>query len=180
MEENKTGVTEAELAAAFKPTKKTKKIKEPKKPKDKKKIWSITIFIIGIIVLIAGIVLFVLSLLSTPGLQDGEYLVSAKQWVLENNTNCEAPAEEITETNCEENQVIWQFTEIGKGTLTANSHTNDYDFIWAIEDGKLKVETNWLYTLNNEYDYELNQRDGKLILKNGDEEFKFTADFETE
>ena len=35
----------------------------------------------------------------------------------------------------------------------ANNHINDYDFIWAIDGGKLKIETNWLYTLNNDYSY---------------------------
>jgi hypothetical protein len=122
----------------------------------------------------------ILSLLAAPGLQDGEYLVSAKQWVLEDGSNCEAKAEENAEVNCEGGQVIWQFTEISKGTLTTNNHTNDYNFIWAIEDGKLKIETDWLYTLNNEYEYELNQRDGTLVLKNNDEEFKFIAEFATE
>ena len=33
----------------------------------------------------------------------------------------------------DEPSVIWNFTEIGKGTLTTNNHENDYDFIWAID-----------------------------------------------
>ena len=76
--------------------------------------------------------------------------------------------------------MIWQFTEIGKGKLTTNGHTNDYDFIWAIEDDKLKIETSWLYDLENEYEYSLNQGDGTLTLKENDKEIKFIAEFESE
>ena len=63
--------------------------------------------------------------------------------------------------------VIWNFKEIGKGSLTTNSHVNDYDFIWAIESDNLKIETSWLYTLNDEYEYELNQKEKTLILTSG-------------
>ena len=180
MEKKKQIVTEAELAEAFKPTKETKK---PTKAKDKKQVWSLVVFVLGIFTLVAGVVFLIISLVATPGLQDGEYLVSAKQWVLENNTNClNEESEEKNEeaTNCETGQVIWQFTEIGKGALTTNSHVNDYDFIWAIEDGKLKIETDWLYELENEYEYNLDQGSGTMTLKDGEKEYTFVADFATE
>ncbi len=146
----------------------------------KKQIIDLVVFILGMITLIVGVVFLILSLTKGAGIQDGEYLVSAKEWVLESNgTNCEN-AEVENQTNCESPSVIWQFTEIGKGTLTTNSHLNDYDFIWALEDGKMKIETDWLYELENEYEYELNQRDGTLILRSGEDEYRFTAEFETE
>ncbi len=149
----------------------------------KKRIISIIVFIIGIIALIVGIVFLVLDLTKGPNIQDGEYLVSAKAWILENDgTNCENSEEDGADCadDVASRSVIWKFTEIGKGSLTTNNHVNDYDFIWAIEDGKLKIETDWLYALVDEYDYEINQREGLLILKNGENEFRFVAEFETE
>ena len=167
MEENtKNKVATKELAEAFKPEK-----------KPKKKLISIIIFAVGLATLVFGLVFLIINLTSTPAIQDGEYLTSAKEWVLSGDANCNNDEEE--EANCEPS-VIWKFTEIGKGSLTTNNHTNDYDFIWALKDGKLLIETAWLYDLNNEYEYELNQGNGTLILKDGDKEFNFTAVFETE
>ena len=62
--------------------------------------------------------------------------------------------------------------------MTTNSHLNDYDFIWAIEDGKLLIETKWLYDLNNEYDYKIDQNARTLTLINGEEELVFYGYFE--
>ena len=112
----------------------------------KKKI-SIAVFIIGIITLIAGVVFLILNLNSGPKIQDGEYLVSVGEW-----EEVDAPG------------VIWRFSEIGQGTLTTNNHLNDYDFIWALEGDKIKIETDWLYTLNNEYGYRINQSENILTL----------------
>ena len=138
----------------------------------KKQILSIVTLIIGIIVLIVGVVFLVLRLTSSNEIQDGEYLVSAKEWTLVNDTNCSNEA-----ANCIPS-VIWKFTEIGKGTLTTNNHINDYDFIWALEDDTLKIETSWLYDLENEYQYKLDQSAGILTLTDGDTEYNFAASFE--
>lgn len=127
-----------------------------KKPKDKKKIAGIVVFVIGLITLIVGVVFLVLRLVGASAMQDGAYLTEAKEWVLDGADG-----------------VIWDFTEIGKGTLTTNNHLNDYDFAWSLEDGKLIIQTDWLYTLDNRYDYSLNQAEGVLTLKDGDKEFKF-------
>ena len=147
-------VSAEELTEAFKPE---------KKPKDKKKIISVVVFIIGMVTLAVGVVFLLLKLIGQNAVQDGDYLVSAKNWVLE-----------------DDEKVIWDFEEIGKGTLTTNNHLNDYTFIWALEDGKLKIETDWLYTLDDEYDYTINQSEGKLILNDGEKEVVFKANFETE
>jgi len=112
----------------------------------KKKI-SIAVFIIGLITLIAGGIFLIMDLNNGPKIQDGEYLVKVGRWQRE-----DAP------------EVIWQFTEIGKGTLTTNNHLNDYNFIWALEGDKIKIETDWLYTLNNEYGYRINQSENILTL----------------
>ena len=75
-----------------------------------------------------------------------------------------------------EDGVVWDFTEIGKGKLTTNNHINDYDFIWSLEDGKLKIETDWLYNLENEYEYALDQNAKTLTLTSGEDVYRFTAE----
>lgn len=137
---------------------------ETKKKLDKKWVISITMCVLGVVALVAGVIMMILNFGQTAAMQDGEYLVSASEWVLED----------------ESDGVVWKFTEIGKGTLTTNNHLNDYDFIWALKDDKLSIETKWLYELENEYEYELNQGDGGLVLKEGDEEHKFVAHFENQ
>ena len=157
--ENEDTINVEELAEAFKPEAKrteNKKIDNPKKTKNKKKVASISVFCIGIITLIVGVVFLVLALTKGASVQDGEYLVSAENWVLEDADG-----------------VIWDFTEVGKGTLTTNNHLNDYDFIWAIKDGKLLIETDWLYDLNNEYEYALDQGAGVLTLTDNGETHVF-------
>ena len=126
--------------------------------KKKKKIIFISVFAVGLATLIAGAVFLILNLTRSAGVADGEYLVSVEKWVLSDS-----------------DRVEWKFTEIGKGTLTTNAHENDYDFLWSLEDGKMKVETDWLYDLENEYDYRLDQNAGELILSADGEEHKFVA-----
>ena len=136
----------------------TVKFKKPKNPEKRKWIASLAIFIVGILVLIAGIVCLILGMSQNSVAKDAEYLVNRDSWVLEDS-----------------DKVIWDFTEVGKGKLTTNAHENDYDFKWAIEDGKLKIETDWLYELDNEYDYTLDQSSGVLTLTDGDESYRFVA-----
>ena len=121
-----------------------------------KKRVSLIVFIIGLLTLIAGVIFLIVRSSAGPSIADGDYLVSVGEW-----------------KERDEPSVIWNFTEIGKGTLTTNNHTNDYDFVWAIEDGKLKVNTEWLYTLNDEFDYTLDQNGNMLTLTRGDEETIF-------
>ena len=126
--------------------------------KKKKKIIFMSVFAVGLATLIAGAVFLILNLTRSAGVADGEFLVSAEKWVLSDS-----------------DRVEWKFTEIGKGTLTTNAHENDYDFLWSLEDGKMKVETDWLYDLEDEYDYKLDQNAGELILSADGEEYKFVA-----
>ena len=121
-----------------------------------KKRVSLIVLIIGLLTLIAGVFFLIVRLTAGPSVADGEYLVSVGEW-----------------KEKDEPSVIWNFKEIGKGTLTTNNHTNDYDFVWALEDGKLKINTEWLYTLNNEFDYALDQGSNILTLTSGDETFTF-------
>lgn len=125
---------------------------------DKKKIISIAVMTCGIIMLIVGVVFWALKLNETPAVADGEYLVTAGSWKLE-----------------DQDSLVWNFTEIGKGTLTTNNHLNDYTFTWALEDGKILIETDWLYTLNNQFSYKLDQNAGTLLLSDGDNEYRFLA-----
>lgn len=126
--------------------------------KKKKKIIFMSVFAVGLATLIAGAVFLILNLTRSAGIADGEYLVSVEKWVLSDS-----------------DRVEWKFTEIGKGTLTTNAHENDYDFLWSLEDGKMKVETDWLYDLENEYDYKLDQNAGELILSADGGEHRFVA-----
>ena len=148
---------------------------------EKKRIISIVVMVIGLVTLVVGAVFLILKLTSKPAVADGEYLVSAGNWVLEQGNNCELIEGDVSseETNCEEGaKVIWNFTEIGKGTLTTNSHLNDYSFAWALQEGRLLMQTDWLYKLDNEYEYTLNQGEGVLVLSDGDNEYRFVAQSE--
>lgn len=130
-----------------------KKIKSEKR----KKIASIVVFVVGLAALITGAVFLILNLISDKT-ADAEFLVSKENWTLEN-----------------EDGVVWDFTETGKGTLTTNNHTNDYNFTWVIEEEKLKIKTDWLYEMSDEYEYSLDKAAGVLTLKDGEEEIRFIA-----
>ena len=149
---------------------------------NKKRIFSITTFIIGIIALIAGVVFLVIRLISVNSMQDGEFLVSIGEWAKENGKCEQLKCTEDTKCmdengesalRCENGGVIWNFTEIGKGTLTTNNHLNDYDFSWALENGKIIIKTEWLYDINNEFDYKLDQGSKTLTIIKDGEEIKF-------
>lgn len=127
--------------------KQTPKVKEKPKSSRKKKILSLCVLGVGVAALAAGVVFLVLNIMTANKTADGNFLVEASSWTLESSDN-----------------VVWNFTEIGKGTLTTNNHLNDYDFIWSIEDNKLLIETDWLYDLENEYTYELDQNSKTLNL----------------
>jgi len=122
--------------------------------------WPLITMIFGIIVLIAGATLLIVKIVTAPKMDDAEFLISAGEWVREDQSN-----------------VIWDFTEVGKGTLTTDEHLNNYDFIWSIGNGKLKIETSWLYDLNDEFTYNLDQNGKTLTIKNTDKnvEVKFKA-----
>lgn len=154
-------MSDTEEKRVKKKSEKPAKIKDPRK---KKKVLYIGVFVIGVVMLIVGAVFLVLGLMRGAAVADGEYLVAAKNWTL---TDCE---------NDDCDKVVWNFTEIGKGTLTTDGGEHNYDFKWAIEDGKLLIQTDWLYELNDEYNYSLNQGSSVLTLVADDEvEYKFVA-----
>lgn len=148
---------------------------------NKKRI-SLIVFIIGIITLLAGVVFLMVKIVTTPSTTDGEYLVSIGKWEREGTECTQSKCAEDTKCldengesviQCNDSGVIWNFTELGKGTLTTNNHINDYDFRWAIEDGKIIIETDWLYTLNNEFEYRLDQNNKTLTIVKDGEDIKF-------
>lgn len=160
---------------------------------DKKRIYSIIAMTIGLITLVVGVVFLIIRLNAGPAMADGEYLVSVGNWMLEQENDCIDTVEtKETETTEEEevdlieeevdclgsSGVIWNFTEIGKGTLTTNNHKNDYSFAWALEDGRMTIQTDWLYELDNEYDYTIDQGAGVLTLSDGKHEYRFVAQTE--
>ncbi len=128
----------------------------------KMKIASIVTLVIGVIALVAGGVFFVIKKNEADKMGDADYLVKAGNFVMEDSDGA----------------VIWDFTEVGKGKLTTNNHTNDYDFQWAIEDDNMKIRTDWLYEIDNEYTYQLDQGAGTLTLTAGEETHKFVAEKE--
>ena len=121
----------------------------------------IVVFLIGLVTLAGGLGFLIYKLASAPGMADAEFLVSSGQWTREDTKN-----------------VVWNFTEIGKGKLTTDDHTNDYDFIWALDGNKIKIETAWLYDLNDEFEYKLDQKNKILTLKDTSKniEIKFKAE----
>ena len=123
---------------------------------DKKKIGGIIVFILGLITLAGGVTFLLITLLKGPDVRDAEYLVEVGAWEREG-----------------EPTVIWNFTEIGKGTLTTNFHINDYNFIWRIDGDTLKIETDWLYDLNDEYTYKLDQGKNTLTLTSASGDINF-------
>ena len=142
------GVNEIKLSQTEKP--------KAKRPWTKQRKISLVVLIVGILALIGGVGFLVYNLVKAPSASDAEYLVEVGEWQRE-----DAPS------------VIWNFTEIGKGTLTTNEGENEYDFEWAFADDKLKIDTDWLYTLNDEYDFELDQNAQKFMVSNGEETITF-------
>lgn len=182
---------EEELKSAFSPEVKNETAKNPEenftldksKKKGRQKLVAITVFVIGLALLATGVTFLILKLTAEPKISDAEYLISVGKWRLEDGTNCadkmesDEPTDEQAETeqgeaNCPPS-VVWNFTEAGKGTLTTNNHINDYDFIWTIEGETLKIETSWLYTLNDEFSYEIDRENETLVLTRGEEKTTF-------
>ena len=124
------------------------------------KKWGIAVFVLGMVVLLAGVITLIVKKTAQPLMDDAEYLITAGEWVREDQPT-----------------VIWDFTEVGKGNLTTDNHLNDYNFIWSLQNGKLSIETDWLYDLNDEFGYTLDQSEKTLTITNPDKnlELKFTA-----
>ena len=141
----------AEVVKAGSKVPTTKAAKKEKTPKQKK-IAGVVTLVIGAAVMIAGLVFMLVNLFAEPGLRDAEYLVEVGTWVRE-----------------DEPDVIWNFTEVGKGELTVNGGGQNYDFLWSIDGEQMIVETDWLYTLDDTYGYEIDQNARTLTLTNGDE-----------
>lgn len=154
MEREVNNTEVGELAKAFesKDTARTRK-SGPKK-------WAVVALAIGIVALIAGAIVLIVKNISQPKMADADFLISAGEWQRDDQP-----------------MVIWDFTEVGNGKLTTDGHLNNYDFIWSLENGKLKIETSWLYDLNDEFDYSLDQGSKTLTITNADKnlEVKFKA-----
>ncbi len=106
--------------------------------------------------MIVGVIFLIIRLNLAAKASDAEFLVQIGEW-----------------TEVDGDGVIWDFTEAGKGTLTTNNHQNDYSFIWEIEGNTLRVETDWLYTLDDAYTYTLDQKAQKLTLTTDSGEVNF-------
>ncbi|MDO5480096.1 MAG: hypothetical protein Q4F58_00270 [Candidatus Saccharibacteria bacterium] len=169
MSGEKKDIDMGELAKAFdaeatEPKKTSEEKKDLKMSKEKKKTKknkkAIAVFVVGLLVLLGGLGFLIYKLVAGPAKADAEFLISNGEWVEE-----------------DEPSVIWKFTEVGKGTLTTDGHQTDYDFIWSLDNGKIKMETKWLYDLTDEFEYSLDQGSKTLTLKKADKnlEVKFKA-----
>ena len=127
--------------------------------KDKKRIAAISALVVGVIASVAGVVFLIISLNKDNGATDGDFLVEVGSWSMKGEPG-----------------VVWNFTEIGKGKLTTNNHLNDYDFIWALEDDRLKIETNWLYDLEDEYEYTIDRGAKTLTITDNEGTYLFVAE----
>ena len=145
--DKKTDIDMDKLAAAFDSAKKVDD-KKPSKEKSNKDKKAIVLFIIGMLALVGGLSFLIYKLIVGPATDDADFLINAGEWVEE-----------------DEPSVIWKFSEVGKGTLTTDGHQTDYDFIWALDNGKIKVETAWLYKLEDTFDYSLDQGSKTLTFK---------------
>ena len=128
----------------------------PKEPMDPKLKRSIFVLGIGIFTLAVGAFFLFKTLTKKPAVPDGRYLVSVGAWARE-----------------DEPTVVWTFSEIGKGSLTTNHNYNNYDFIWSVDGKTLKIETDWLYTLSDEFEYEINQKKNTLTVTSGGVDYTF-------
>lgn len=145
-------VSEEDLVKAFGDVKPKKSSSTKKRGVNK---LSISVFILGIITLIVGGVFLIVKLTADPGVEDAEFLISNKSWVREDQPS-----------------VVWDFTEIGKGTLTTDNHLNNYEFQWEIDRDKLKIVTSWFYDLSDEFDYKLDQGTKTLTIENQEKDIK--------
>lgn len=135
------GATKAHGAEAKKRTRKAKKGARGGR------IFGFVLFSVGVVALMIGGIALGITLTTGPAKRDAEYLVEAGTFAREDETG-----------------VYWHFTEVGKGYLTTDNYENVYNFIWSIKDGKLLMETAWLYQLNDEFDYSIDQEAGTMTL----------------
>ena len=152
--------------------------------KSKKPLIGIISLTIGILALAGGAAFFIIKNNEKPAVRDAEFLVFVGEWVMQSDydpslaTDCLSTAEETEEpVDClmkeesELNQnVIWKFTEIGKGVLTNNNHIDDHEFKWSIDGDKFKIETDWLYILYEDLTYSLDQENKTLTITRDDGE----------
>lgn len=117
---------------------------------------SIAVFVVGALTLIGGGIFLTVRLLDQAKAADATKLVEVGAWQSSENP-----------------EIIWTFTEIGKGTLTTNNHQNDYDFAWVLDKDTIKIETDWLYTLQDSYTYSLDQGAEIFTVKTESGEINF-------
>ena len=65
--------------------------------------------------------------------------------------------------------------------MTTNDALDFYDFTWTLENGTLKIATDWLYTLEDEFSFTLNREEESftVVAKEDEKEsvfIKTTAD----
>ena len=106
---------------------------------------------------------FYLNRDTTPPFSDAEFLVDVGTWEKEGSP-----------------KVKWIFKADGKGTLTTNE-SNFYDFTWKLDGEDLKISTDWLYTLEDDFSFTLNREEKTftVVAKSDEKESVFiptTAD----
>ncbi len=128
---------------------------EKKTHKHLKKKTKIIILVSVLVLVLAGIGVGLFFLLSNkpepePVLSDTEYLIKIESW-----EKTGAPT------------VIWTFRDDRVGELTTNK-TNYYTTKWALEEdgAKLHILTNWLYELDDTFEFSLDRENNTFTVKN--------------
>lgn len=148
---------------------------------DKKRIFSIVLIVIGIITLGCGIAMLIIKLNEKPKIAEGEYLIGASEWRLENGEGC---ADDTTSGDASKTmegsesveasevvEIIDTSETVGTEEVAAETEqtsivsdcNNESGVIWKfVEIGKGALTTN---NHLNDYDFQWTIKDGKLIIK---------------
>ena len=135
--------------------KKSQKTKKPEKvvAKKSKKPLIISLIVIFVLLLVAaGVFCYFKFFKTPPGIvkNDVEFLTEIDAWEKVNAST-----------------VIWSFKTDGTGELTTNKE-NYYPFKWYLSNGKLEIDTTWLYQLSDAFEITLD-RDSEtptFVVKN--------------
>lgn len=110
----------------------------------KKKIIVIICSVLAFAAIVAGAFFITKSINEKANISTAEFLASGHEW-----------------KKSGEETVVWTFESNGTCKVTTNS-TETFDCKWEIEDKNLKIETDWLTTLKDEFEISINTSDNSF------------------
>jgi len=117
-----------------------------KKDADKKRKTITIICSIIAFVLITVAAFFITKALNPDSVSTADFLVAEQSW-----------------QKSDEASVVWSFSSDGTCKITTNS-TETFDCSWQLIDNNLKIQTNWLKTLSDEFEIEINKSDNSFTV----------------